>query len=60
MTPVPAFYSKNEKKKPVEERVHHNNGACAAGQDIRMDDRHLGIGNYRLCDNCEELNELHL
>ncbi|MGD0116008.1 MAG: hypothetical protein ABSC13_08410 [Dehalococcoidia bacterium] len=58
MTAVAPFYSINEANKPATERVHHNNGACAAGQDIRQADRRAGDGGYRLCDDCKELNRL--
>jgi hypothetical protein len=50
------FYSINEVKKPAADRVHHNNSACASGRDIPKHERKLG-SEYRLCDNCEDLNK---
>jgi hypothetical protein len=32
---VPPFNSINEAKKPVEDRVYHNNDRCRPGKDIR-------------------------
>lgn len=57
MAQVNAFYSLNEIKKPVTERVYHNNGACPPGRDIPLWERKQGTGNYRLCDDCDDLNK---
>jgi len=38
------FYSKNEAVKPVDERVYHNNSACARGLDIPEKERRQGRG----------------
>ena len=56
MTRMAAFYSVNEVKKPVDERVHHNNNACRPGQDIPRNERRDGTGGYRLCKICQRLN----
>lgn len=56
MPPTPAFYSVNETQKPAANRVHHNNSACASGRDIPQHERKPGSGGYRLCDNCNSLN----
>jgi hypothetical protein len=57
MAKVPAFYSINEVKKPVEKRVHHNNDACPPGRDIPKTELRTGTNGYRLCDDCEKLNK---
>ena len=51
------FYSINEAKKPPAHRVHHNNSACPPGRDIPQNERRLGDGGYRLCDDCIRLNK---
>jgi hypothetical protein len=53
---TPEFYSVNEVKKPVLNRVHHNNSACPPGRDIPKWERLHGPGGYRLCDDCIRLN----
>ena len=53
---MPAFYSVNEIKKPEANRVHHNNSACIPGRDIPVNERKPGGGGYRLCKDCNELN----
>lgn len=53
---TPAFYSVNEVKKPPENRVHHNNSACPPGRDIPLYERRQGTGGYRLCHDCQQLN----
>ena len=53
---VPAFYSINEIQKPLALRVHHNNSSCPPGRDIPNWERKPGTGNYRLCDDCINLN----
>lgn len=60
MPKVPDFYSINEVNKPANDRVYHNNGACAPGRDIPQNERRPGQGNYRLCRVCtEEANKGH-
>jgi hypothetical protein len=56
MPNVPTFYSIHEANKPIPRRVYHNNSACPTGRDIAVDERRDGKGNYRLCDDCEQLN----
>ncbi len=56
MTLVPTFYSINEEKKPAQNRVHHNNGACPSGRDIPQHERRFGTGGYRLCADCQKYN----
>jgi hypothetical protein len=56
MPKTPAFYSINEVDKPVNHRVHHNNSACPPGRDIPLNERRQGTGNYRLCEDCNNLN----
>jgi hypothetical protein len=56
MTTVPNFYSINEVNKPVGNRVYHNNNACPPGRDIPQNERRVGTGNYRLCEDCARLN----
>jgi hypothetical protein len=57
MWKVPEFYSVNEASKLPANRVHHNNGACRPGQDIPQNERRLGTGGYRLCDDCIMANK---
>ena len=57
MPKTAAFYSINEEKKPVAHRVHHNNSACIPGRDIPQSERRNGTGGYRLCDDCQKLND---
>jgi len=52
MAKVPAFYSINEVKKPVDNRVHHDDNTCPPGRDIPANERKIGTGNYRLCAIC--------
>jgi hypothetical protein len=54
---VPAFYSINETNKPLHNRVHHNNKSCPPGRDIPAHERRNGTGGYRLCDDCQKLND---
>jgi hypothetical protein len=58
MPPVPPFYSMREAEKPLANRVHHDNGTCAVGRAIPLDERLKGNAGYRLCDDCENLNTL--
>jgi hypothetical protein len=57
MPVVPAFYSINEANKPLHNRVHHNNNNCPPGRDIPANERRNGTGGYRLCDDCQKLND---
>jgi hypothetical protein len=54
MPRVAAFYSVNEIKKP--RRVYHDNSACPRGRDIPRNERRSGTGNYRLCEDCDQLD----
>ncbi len=59
---APDFYSINEAKKPVANRVHHNNSGCGPGGEIPKDEQRLGKGPigetpYRVCDDCEKKNK---
>ena len=56
MAHVPAFHSVNETKKPADQRVYHNNNACAPGRDIPSEERKSGEGGYKLCNVCAEEN----
>jgi hypothetical protein len=56
MTLVASFYSVNEVQKPVDQRVYHNNNACPPGRDIPSWERRSGTGGYRLCRDCQNLN----
>jgi hypothetical protein len=58
MTAVAAFYSRNETFKAMDNRVYHDNEACPIGRDIPANERQQGMGNYRLCDVCNRLNDL--
>jgi hypothetical protein len=51
------FYSVNEENKPAVSRVHHSNSACPPGRDIPQRERRLGPNDYRLCDDCQILND---
>lgn len=53
---VAGFYSVNEGKKPPQERVYHDNSACPLGRDIPPHERHTGTRDYRLCDDCRNLD----
>ena len=56
MPAVAAFYSINEVNKLPANRVYHNNSACPPGRDIPANERRQGTGNYRLCNDCNNLN----
>ena len=56
--PLAPFHSSNEHRKPVANRVFHNNGACGVGRDIPYRERVSGVGGYRLCDDCLRLDRL--
>ena len=54
MTRVSDFHSINEVKKPANQRVYHDNNACAPGRDIPQNERRAGTGGYRHCEVCTE------
>jgi len=56
MANVYPFHSVNEIYKPVVQRVHHNNDSCPPGRDIPSWERKIGTNNFRLCNDCAELN----
>ncbi len=56
MPRVPEFYSINEVQKPQQHRVYHNNSACPPGRDIPANERRPGTNGYRLCEDCNRLN----
>jgi len=51
-----SFYSINESRKLPALRVYHDNSACPPGRDIPLNERRLGMGGYRACHVCQELN----
>ncbi len=56
MPRVPEFYSINEVQKPQQRRVYHNNSACPPGRDIPAIESRPGTNGYRLCEDCNRLN----
>jgi hypothetical protein len=44
MSKAPEFYSANEIEKAPEQRVHHDNDACAPGWDTTAWERNNGTG----------------
>jgi len=59
MPHAPEFYSINEAKKPVANRVYHDDSACGPGREIPQHERRPGRGPsgeaaYRLCEDCQE------
>jgi hypothetical protein len=56
MPPISPIYSINEGKKPPDKRVYHTNSACGPFREIPQAERRGGFGGYRLCDDCERLN----
>jgi hypothetical protein len=56
MATVMSFYSVNERLKPVDQRVYHNNSTCPPGRDIPSWERKPGTGSYRLCHDCADRN----
>jgi hypothetical protein len=52
VTPVQAFYSANEARKPQANRVYHNNSACPAGHGIPPSERRSGTNDYHQCAEC--------
>ena len=55
MPSVPAFHSINQAKKPLNDRVYHNNSKCAPGRDIPGHDRKPGPSGH-LCAHCKNYN----
>lgn len=55
MPSVAAFHSINNAKKPLAERVYHNNSKCAPGRDIPGDERRTGPSGH-LCQHCRNYN----
>ncbi|MGA2832555.1 MAG: hypothetical protein ABSE55_05745 [Terracidiphilus sp.] len=53
MAKVPLFYSVNEGLKPAHLRVYHNDNTCPSGSGIPPNERRLGTGGYRLCEDCQ-------
>jgi hypothetical protein len=48
------YYSANEKNKPPNKRVYHDNDQCRAGREILPSDRRDGKGDdYRHCKDCD-------
>ena len=56
MSHMSAFYSVNQSKKPLKDRVYHNNSKCASGHDIPKHERKPGTGGHRVCMKCQQLN----
>jgi len=50
------YRSINEVKKPLDERVHHNNNQCAAWYQIPPKEMVRTDAGYRLCQRCKKLN----
>ena len=50
------FYSLKEALKPPGKGVYHNNNACLQAREIPMIERRVGTANYRLCEDCMDLN----
>ncbi len=57
MPSVDAFYSIKETLKPPENQVHHNHRSCVSGRKIPQYEHRFGTGGYRLCDDCQRLNQ---
>lgn len=55
MPSVTAFYSINQTKKLVKDRVYHNNSKCAPGRDIPLRERKHGASGH-LCEHCKRYN----
>jgi len=48
------YHSANEKNKPPNKRVYHDNDQCRAGREILPSDRRDGKGDdYRHCKDCD-------
>jgi hypothetical protein len=56
MPNVPAFHSVQQAKRPVENRIYHDNDRCFSARDIPGHDRREGAADYRLCVECARLN----
>jgi hypothetical protein len=54
---VSPFNSINEAKKPIEDRVYHNNSECPAWFQIPGKEKRQGDAGYRLCIHCKNLNK---
>ena len=53
MPQIDTFYSTEETKKPVSERVHHDSAhTCETGQNMAEAHRKAGSGGYPLCKEC--------
>jgi hypothetical protein len=52
MAKVADYYSVNEKDKPADRQVYHDNDDCRAGRDIPQRERLPGQGGYRHCNDC--------
>jgi hypothetical protein len=51
------FHSINEVKKPVDNRVYHNDSTCPLGRVVMAAGEYsLGKNNYRLCRDCDLRN----
>jgi hypothetical protein len=57
MPKVAPFYSVNEAAKPLRHRVYHDNNNCPPGRDIPKNEQRPGTGGYRLCENCQKLDQ---
>jgi hypothetical protein len=55
---VAAFRSLLEFKKPLEERIHHNNDVCSIAREIEAWQRAPGTGDYPLCNECRQIDAL--
>jgi hypothetical protein len=50
------FFSTNEAKKPVAQRVYHDNSECVPGREIQLSDRRDGTASYERCKVCDRLS----
>ena len=57
MPSVDTFYSISKNRKPSEDQVHHNNADCVLGRGIPRYEHRYGTGEYKLCDECQRLNQ---
>lgn len=56
MPNVPAFHSVQQRAKPAENRIYHDNDRCFSARDIPQHDRREGAEGYRLCIECTRLD----